>query len=262
MEYHVKKAVKAGNSSAVILPRAWLNMEVRVELLKKTPEIMLAEIIDIIKKHIELKDIIGIYLVGSYARGEEDSGSDIDILVITKNTDKEIINDGIYNILIMSSELLRQKLDSDLFPIGQMIKEAKPILNSDYLDSIKIRVTKRNVKWYIDTTENKLRLIKKAIEMAQKNNRAYLKDIIAYTLILRIKTMHIICFLIKNQPYSKKDFIKMIKKVSVGTNSYECYLAVKNNLDEKNSFTLEEAERLYEYLKIKLSEVKKLLKNH
>ena len=31
MEAQIKRAVKAGNSSAVILPRAWLNKEVRVE---------------------------------------------------------------------------------------------------------------------------------------------------------------------------------------------------------------------------------------
>ena len=161
MEIQLKRAVRAGNSSAVILPKAWLNQEVRVELVKKTPEIILSDVIEIAKKYIELSSIIGIYLTGSYARGEEDENSDIDILVITNNIDKELINEGIYNILIISSDLLKQKLFQDLFPLGQMIKEAKPILNSSYLNSIEVKLTKKNLKWYIDTTEDKLKLINK-----------------------------------------------------------------------------------------------------
>src|SRR3989338_1020973 len=104
MENQIKKAIKSGNSSAVILPRSWLNKEVRIELLKKTPETILYDVINIIKRHIELKEVIGIYLTGSYARGEEDDHSDIDILVITNDIDKEIVKEGIYNILIVSSK--------------------------------------------------------------------------------------------------------------------------------------------------------------
>ncbi|MEK6952380.1 MAG: nucleotidyltransferase domain-containing protein, partial [Nanoarchaeota archaeon] len=145
MNIQIKKAIKAGNSSAVILPRAWLNKDVRVELIKKTPEIILSDVFSIINKYVELKEIIGIYLVGSYARGEEDENSDIDVLVLTNNTDKEVIREGVYSILIMSSELLRQKLKRDLFPVGQMIREAQPLLNSNYLSSIEVNITKKNI---------------------------------------------------------------------------------------------------------------------
>ena len=102
MENQIKKAIKSGNSSAVILPRSWLNKEVRVELLEKTPEIILSDAIDILQKYIKLKEIIGIYLVGSYAREEQDKNSDIDLLIITNNIDREIIHEGIYNLLIIS----------------------------------------------------------------------------------------------------------------------------------------------------------------
>jgi len=260
MEIQIKRAVRAGNSSAVILPRAWLNKEVRVELIKKTPEIILSDSINIIKKYIEISSIIGIYLVGSYARGEEEENSDIDVLVITNNIDKEMIHEGVYNILLLSSELLKQKLNNDLFPVGQMINEAKPLLNSNYLDLIKINITKKNVKWYIDTTEDKLKIIRKAIDKMKRNSKGVINDKIAYTLILRIRTLYIIRKLIENKDYSKKEFIKLIKHLSKGTNAYERYLAVKNNLEEKNAITLEESERLYEYLKAQLSDVKKILK--
>lgn len=259
MEIQIKKAVKAGNSSAVILPRAWLNKEVRVELTKKTSETILLEIINIVRKHIDSRDIMGIYLTGSYARGEEDENSDIDLLIVTQNVDKEMINEGIYNILIISSELLKQKLAQDLFPIGQMIKEAKPILNEHYLNSIEIKVTKKNIRWYLNTTEDKLKIIKKALDITKTKNKKYISNLVAYTLVLRIRTLYIINKLMKNEKYSKKDFVKIIKKVSKGTDAYKEYLNVKNNSKEKGRIGTEEIERLYEYLKNQLKEVKKLI---
>lgn len=259
MEIQIKKAIKAGNSSAVILPRSWLNKDVRVELIKKTPDIILLEVIDIIKKYIKLDDVIGIYLTGSYARGEEDEDSDIDILVLTRNTDREMISDGIYNILIISLELLKYKLKENLFPIGPMITEAKPLLNSDYLNSINVKITKNNIKWYLDTTDDKIKLIKEIIEELKNKNKKYTSDKIAYTLVLRIRTLYIIKNLIKNKNYSKKDFLNLIKKISGGKNAYERYLVVKNNLKEKDGISIEETERLYEYLVNQLREVRRLV---
>ena|SRR3989338_929126 len=130
MDAEIKKTVRAGNSSAVILPRAWLDQEVRVELVKKTPEKILYETLSIASKHVALEEIIGIYLAGSYARGEEDRKSDIDILIITSDVDKEMIHEGIYNVLIVSDSLLKWKLENDILPIGPMLKEAVALLNS------------------------------------------------------------------------------------------------------------------------------------
>jgi len=259
MEIQIKKAIRAGNSSAVILPRAWLNKEVRVELVKKTPEAILDDVIEILKENIPLKSIIGIYLVGSYARQEEEKDSDIDVLIITNNIDKEMIKKGMYNLLIVSYQLLYQKLEQDLFPIGQMLKEAKSLLNSDYIKNLKVKVTKKNIKWYLDTTGKKLEIIKKYIDYVNSRNKKYIMDKIAYTLILRIRTLEIIKKLIQNRSYSKKEFIKLIKRISKGANAYERYLAVKNNLKEESRLTINKAEKLYEYLKKDLSRVKRMI---
>ncbi|MBU3907173.1 MAG: nucleotidyltransferase domain-containing protein [Nanoarchaeota archaeon] len=259
MEVQIKKAVKAGNSSAVILPRAWLNKEIRVELVRKTSETILSDALDIAKKYADLKDIIGIYLIGSYARGEEDENSDIDVLVITDNIDKEMINEGIYNILIISSELLKQKLSYDLFPIGPMIKEAKPLINSNYLSSIKVEVTKGNIKWYLDTTNDKLKIIKKVIGRVKADGQ-YLSDKIAYTLVLRIRTLLMIKNIIQNKTYSKKEFIKLINRISKGENAYEGYLSVKNNLAEKKRISVEECKMLYNYLDNQLTGIREMLR--
>lgn len=259
MEIQIKKAVKAGNSSAVVLPRAWLNKEVRVELVKKTNDIILHETLTLVKKHIEMDRIIGIYLVGSYARGEEDQYSDIDVLIVTDKIDREMISEGIYNILIVSFALLGQKLRNDLLPVGQMIKEAKPLLNASYINSLNIEVTKENVDWYIKTTEEKIDLIEKIIDKMKKRNKKYLDDKIAYTLILRIRTLDIIEKLIENKNHSKKEFIKIINNLSGGKNSYERYLAAKNDSKENKGISIEEAERLHNYLCKQLIEIKRKL---
>ncbi len=255
----IKTAVKAGNSSAVILPRAWLNREVRIELVKKTHRAILLDTLDIAREHMALKEITGIYLTGSYARGDEDENSDIDVMIVTKDTDKPAVTEGIYNILIISQELIKQKLSCDLFPIGQMIKEALPLLNEDYLASVNVRVTKANVKWQIETTREKLELIQRIIKKFK--NKRYLSDRMAYTLILRIRTLYLLKNLIENKHYSKKEFIKLIEKISKGKKAYERYLAVKNNLEDKNKASTEEVKSLYDYLKNQLDEVKILLKN-
>jgi predicted nucleotidyltransferase len=259
MEIQIKKTVRAGNSSAVILPRAWLDKEVRIELIKKTPDLILNDILEILKKNIPLESVIGIYLAGSYARGEEERESDIDILVITDNIDKEMIEEGMYNVLIVSYQLLYQKLENDLFPVGQMLKEAKPILNSDYIKDLEIKVTKKNVKWYIDTTKDRLKVIKEYIDDAKKNNKKYLGDRVAYTIILRIRTIEIIKKLIQNKNYSKKEFVNLINKISGGTSAYEAYLVIKNHSKEGKRLPADEAEKLYNYLKKDLIRVKKMI---
>ena len=256
MERQIKKTIKAGNSSAVLLPRAWLNKEVRVELVNKSKDIILAEVISLLTKHIELKKVIGIYLVGSFAREEEDEKSDIDILVISDDIDKEMVHEGLYNILIMSRDLLKQKLENDLFPIGQMINEAKPLMNAHFLKGLEVKITKKNLKWYIDTTRNKLDLLKNIIDNRKINDKK-MNDRVAYTLILRLRTLYIIKCLIHNETYSKKEFIRTIKKVSGSNNAYESYLRVKNNLFNGEGISIDEIKRLYEYLIKDLDGVKK-----
>ena len=48
-----------------------------------------------------------------------------------------------------------------------------------------------------------------------------------------------------------------MKTVSKGTNAYEGYLGVKNDIEKKQDITLEETERLYDYLRNQLEKVRK-----
>ena len=64
----VRKIVRVGNSAGVVLPREWLNGTAKVELVRKPLDIK-GDILKILEPYLE--DISGIYLVGSYARGEQ-----------------------------------------------------------------------------------------------------------------------------------------------------------------------------------------------
>lgn len=257
METIYKRTIRSGNASAVVLPKAWLDKKVRIELMEKNPETILSDVMEIIKDEMNLTDLIGIYLVGSYARGEQDDLSDIDILVLTEKTNKELIKKGTYEILIVSLDLLNYKLKENLLPIGTMLKEAKPLLNDNYLKSIKFSVTKKNVKWFLDTTNDSLNIVKKSIELIEKNKPdGKLSDSIAYSLILRLRTLYMIDLLNKNKPYSKNKFIKLTKDISGSLTAYNRYVYAKNNKDNGRELSLDEGKRLYEYVKEYLEKIK------
>ncbi|MBI2044764.1 nucleotidyltransferase domain-containing protein [Candidatus Pacearchaeota archaeon] len=220
---------------------------------------ILQEVLDIIKEDIDLSEIMGVYLVGSYAREDYTEKSDIDILIITEKTDLELIKNENYEILTISLDLLNYKLKEDLLPIGTMLKEAKPLLNSNFLSCLDIKVTKRNVKWYLETTKDRLKLIKESIDTIKKKKpNGKLSDIIAYSLILRLRTIYMINCLKENKPYHKSEFLELVKKVSGSLVSYDRYIYEKGSEDHKRELPLSEGERLYEYLKEYL---KKTIKN-
>ena len=253
----LKKTIKSGNASAVVLPKAWLNKQVRIELVDKSPEMILYEVLDAVKSIIDLQDIIGIYLVGSYARNDQEGTSDIDILIISEKTSKELIKISNYEIMIVSLDLLNYKLNENLLPIGTMLKEARPLLNNKFLKEIKIEVTKKNTKWFLDTTENSLKVIKNSIDKIEKKKPdGKLSDSIAYSLILRLRTLYMIDCLIKNKDYRKNAFIKLIEEISCSLTAYNRYVYAKDHKENKRLLPLEEGKMLYEYLKSYLQKIR------
>ena len=254
MNTQIKKTIKAGNSSAVLLPKSWLNKEVKVELVKKTPEMILLDTLEILKDNVNLEEVMGIYLTGSYARNENDKNSDIDLIVITEDTDKTIV-DGMYSILLVSLHLLKQKLKSDIMPVGPMLLEAKSLMNKHLLSTLTIKLTKENIKDYLETTKEKIDLLTQIIEKTKKSGKKYIDNSVVYTLVLRIRTLKIIEKLSHGDTYSKSDLIKILVKTSKGTNPYNSYLIIKNNEKGENKTTYEEAERLLEYLKKQLKNI-------
>ena len=113
METIIKQTREVGTSSGVLLPRKWLNKKVVVTLFHPSKEKIAHDVINCLFKQNLNEEIKGIYLFGSYARGDSDFNSDIDILVITQKTNK-LINDNNYEILLVSESSFSNNLPNNL----------------------------------------------------------------------------------------------------------------------------------------------------
>ena len=184
----IKSTIKVGNSAGVILPRKWLNMQVKVVLEPMNIE---KEVVDILLNKGLLMNVLGIYLVGSSARNEQDIDSDIDILVITDSINQKI-KQGKYEIICIGKTELETQLKKNILPILPMIKEARAIVNEglikDYLSS---KITKQNLKYHIETTKSAMGIIKKEITLSDETN-GKVSDASAYSLILRLRSIYIL----------------------------------------------------------------------
>ena len=240
----IKSVVAVGNSAGVILPREWLKGKAKVSLVEEPLNIK-KDIFEILESYLE--DTIGIYIIGSYARGEQTERSDVDILVITNETNKRI-EDGKYNIILISKKNVEDALKNNILPILPMIKEAKPVLNSGLLEDYgKIILTQRNLRFHIETTKSALKVVYEMIKLDREwpSNSS---DTIAYSLILRLRESYIVDCIIKGKRWSNKELKNKIKKITGSLRAYEGYLRVKDNKKEREELSIGEAEKLHKYI--------------
>jgi len=246
----IKPIVKVGNSAGVILPREWYGGEARIELIEK-PFNLKKDILEILEPYLE--DVIGIYLVGSYARGEQTNESDVDVIVITNNVNKRI-EKGKYEIILISKDSIKKQLKNNLLPLLPMLKEAKPLMNSKFLEEYNdVKLTKKNLNFHIETTKSAMKVIEKSVDL-DKDMGIKAGDGSAYSLILRLRGIYIVDCLKNEKQRSKKEFLRLIKKVSGSLNAYKGYLRVKSDKKTKDELPLEEAEKLHNYIMKKINE--------
>jgi predicted nucleotidyltransferase len=249
----IKTAVRVGNSAGVLLPKKWINSQVKVSL---EPLNLKEDILNILIDKKILGKLKGIYLIGSYARKEQTIESDVDVLAITSNIDKRIKKEK-YEIICISEKQLKKQLKENIFPILPMLKEAKPILNSELLFKYKnAKITKKNLKWYIETTKSAMGIVKASIELSKKENKNE-GDETAYSLILRLRTLYIIDCIIKNKQYKKKDFLILVKNLTESLIAYERYLSSKNKNTSERKLPIKQAEKLMNYINKKVRQLEK-----
>jgi len=252
----VKQVVKVGNSAGVILPREWLDGKARVELIER-PLNVKREVLEILEEYLE--HIIGIYLVGSYARGEEEDRSDVDVIVITDRINKRI-NSGKYNVILISYGAVRRALDKNAIPILPMLKEAKTLLNADLLEKYKKnKLTKKNVRLHVGLAESSLKISDSFIELSREHGWK-VGDAVAYSLILNLRTLQTIDCLRRGKICKKKELVSLARKLSGSNAAYEGYLRVKDSMNSLDELSVEEADGIYSYLIGKIGEYKKWLK--
>ena len=242
----IKQAFKLGNSAGVLVPAEWKGRKVAVRLIEKS---ISQEIIEILEERNLLKNTMGIYLAGSYARGEETEKSDIDILVITDNTNKQI-KIGKYEIVLVSRERFDKFIKNSLY-FASLINEAKAILNNELLDSYKYKAREINIRRSFEDIKSVTKINEKSIEIDEELGEKIIDGVI-YSLVLRLREIYLIECLKSNKKPSNKEFINLINKIA-SEESYRAYLRVKNDLKDKKAIPPEEARAL-------LNEIKKRIK--
>ncbi|MDO8517470.1 MAG: DUF2080 family transposase-associated protein, partial [Nanoarchaeota archaeon] len=123
----IKKVIEIGNGAAVYVPREYSGKQVVIILPEGVNEIK-RRIIEKLTDHME--NIVGVYLFGSYARGESHSLSDIDVLIITKEEAKGLkflFED--MDVRVITLEKLKKSIDSLPAMSLPILKEAKTIIN-------------------------------------------------------------------------------------------------------------------------------------
>ena len=252
----IKDVVKVGNSAGIILPKNWLNGKAHVKLIKK-PLNLKQDILKILESYLE--DVLGIYIVGSYAREEQTKKSDVDVLVITEKENKRIIEEK-YDILLISEDKLKETLNKNVLPLLPMIKEAKPIINPSLLKNyVETPLTNKNLKFHIDLSKSAMKMQKTAIELAEMQNEN-MSDNIMYSLILRLRQTYIVDCLIKNKKQNKNDFLKLVRQLTGSEKTYEAYIRSKNDEKRQEMIPIIEAKKIYDYLKKKIIKQEKWAK--
>ena len=187
--YIIKPIIRVGNSAGVVLPIEWYGGKARIELIKKPVNIK-QEVLGILEDYME--DILGVYLVGSYARNEQNKDSDVDILVITSETNKKI-NKGKYEILMISLDEVKKAIEI-IIPMIPMLNEAVPIINKKLLNELlDFKIKKENLKWHMNTTKSSLKIIRTILDLERDN----IDGKTIYPLILRLREAYIISCLLE-----------------------------------------------------------------
>lgn len=248
MQTIIKQTREVGTSAGVLLPRKWLNKQVVVTLLSPSKKDIIKEVLDILIEKDLNQQIKGIYLYGSYARGDYDAESDIDILVLTHNVNK-LINHKNYEFILVSEESFSKNISNSL-NYSSILKEAETIINQDLIEKYKNKKYKLNIKKLLSEIKSVLRINKESIEM-YKNNNESIPDGIIYSIVLRLRELLLIKCLNSNKNYSKKEFQKWVNE-----KTYQAYLRIKRDDKEINNTTYTEAKSLIDLSEKWLKEIK------
>ncbi len=247
----VKEVVRVGNTGGVLVPREWVRGRAEVRLVEEPLEVE-GDVLHLLKPW--LNEVKGVYLVGSYARGEQTARSDVDILVITGKTTKRI-QQARYQLILISQNELEQQLQTNAMPLLPMVKEAKPVLNKELIEPYRhAQITRRNIQWHLETTASALEVIKAAIDIDKEEN---VSDNLIYSLILRLRGVYIVECLIKGKIAKTKELLALIKKLSGSTQVYEVYLRSKDRRRARRVISVEEVEAIVRYIIEKLNEQRK-----
>src|SRR3989344_4449240 len=257
MEYEeqlVRRVRAFGNGAHISVPRDWIEQE--VILIKKPKKTVKERIVAVIGPHLE--NILGVYIYGSYSRGEENQDSDIDLLVITnqkikikaKGLEIHCIEESKFDKIIKLEPLI----------IYSMLSEAKVIINPKLLEELREKYKPKisDFKEFIESSRRMINISKELLEAYKSESDYSSNAAVPYSLVLRLRGIFILNSLLKNKNYSHKEFKEWIKKNLPEiefSKIYEAYLNSKNKKETKIKVKTDDLVKLLEFLE---KEVKNL----
>lgn len=244
----IKQAFRLGNSAGVLLPVEWKGRKVAIKLIEKS---IPHEIMEILDNEKILKNTIGIFLAGSYARKEETEKSDIDILVVTDAINRQI-KKGKYEIILISKDEFEKAVVKDLY-IASLVNEAVAILNEDFLNDYKDRAKNIPVKSLLNKIKSMTSINEGFVNLDEELGEN-VPDETLYSIILRLRELYLMECIKSNRKPSNREFTGIIKKIA-GEEAYEAYLRIKNDLKPKKAVTAKEAKNLISEIKKRINKL-------
>ena len=191
--------------------------------------------------------------MGSYARGEQTKKSDVDVLVITGDTNGKIRREK-YEIILILETILENNLKTNIISLFPMLKEAKTIINKGLVKKyISIKLNKKNLAWHVSTTKTALRVQKAFISLAEIE-RENISDGIIYSLVLRLRGVYLVDCFKNNKKATNKGLRKLVRDLTNSEESYEAYLRSKLNEKEQIIIKVEAVKKIYDYIEKKIKE--------
>jgi predicted nucleotidyltransferase len=245
----VKDVTDRGHSGGVYLPKSWVGQKVLVQ-----PISVKEYILNALSPHME--ELSGVYLYGSYARGEEDEESDIDVLVIAEKKVKEK-SLGLVNIESASQEDIGRWIRTNPVQYYAIIQEAVPIINAPMLKELKsIKPDLKNLKEYYEDTDRALKICKELLGNPCDDNAGAI-----YSLVLRLRGLYLAKCILKGEKYSSRDFEEYVKSKGIEPALFEkIYAFYRAKREERptprNRIPVKHLRKLYEIASETLEELR------
>ena len=244
----VKKVIEIGNGAAVYVPKEYSGKEVIVVLPEGIHEIkkrILSSLIEF------MPNIIGVYLYGSYARHEQTTNSDIDILIITKEKDENIKNTlEDIDLRVVPIQAIKKSIKNYPLLIMPILKESITLLNPLLLEVLRnSKIDIKKFKWNFDDVKRIIKIIEKFIEIDDKD----ISPSHIYSLIMRLRVCYLIECLLKNKKFTNNAIEKLLLnyglKKEVIDRFFYVYRTIRENEEPKIKVEKDEILDLINFIK-------------
>jgi predicted nucleotidyltransferase len=195
----IKKAVGIGNGAAVYVPKEYKGKQVLVVLPEGKKELKKRILNELVEYG---ENILGVYIFGSYARGEQVVDSDVDVLVIMKDGEEK---KGVKNALeefdarVFSLEDLKENIKRFPLFIMPILLEAEVVFNPLLLEELKqSNIDFSRFKWHFGDSRRIIKIIKKFIDLDGEG----ISVSHIYSLVLRLRACYMIECLLRNKRHS------------------------------------------------------------